>query len=122
MPFQWNDTKSAAALALAQGLTQTEAAAEAGITARTIRRWLRVPAFAAEVDRLTHMVSVASRAERLRVAFRVIRQMTAPGQIETGKDLLDWLKYVQSETDGVRLDLLAAAGAFVEDGDDAARG
>ena len=78
-----------------------------GAALKTIYRWMQVPEFAAEVDRLTLMVGVASRAERLRLAMRVVRQRV---QVETGRvlsdrDLLDWLKYAQSETDGVKLDM-----------------
>ncbi len=72
-----------------------------------------VPEFAAEVDRLSVMIGIASRAERLRFAMRVVRQKTK-GNIETDKDLLDWLKFAQSETDGVKLDLPKLAASFAE--------
>lgn len=60
------------------------------------------------------MTDVASRAERLRIAKRVVRQFTKDDKIETVKDILDWLKFAQSETDGIKLDIakqLAALGA-----------
>lgn len=111
--FEWNEERSKAAVALAEGKTQQEVAAEVGITDRTIRNWLAEPVFAAEVDRLSLMVGVSSRAERLRLAMRVVRARTKDGIPETEKDLLEWLKFAQSETDGVKLDLskLAALGA-----------
>ncbi len=60
------------------------------------------------------MVGIASRAERLRLAMRVVRQRTNDdGLIDTKADILDWLKFAQSETTGIKLDLskLAALGA-----------
>ena len=105
--FKWTRNRECAALALAQGDTIAEAAEKSGVTSRTINRWKNNIEFMAEVDRLSHMVSVASRAERLRIAMRVVRQRMKGEQIETDKDVLDWLKYAQSETDGAKLDLTA---------------
>jgi hypothetical protein len=39
----------------------------------------------------------------MRVVKQKVRAET--GEIITDKDILDWIKYVQSETDGVKLDL-----------------
>lgn len=114
--FKWTPARSSAAIALAQGMTQKQAAAEAEVTDRTIRDWLRLPEFAAEVDRLSLMVGIASRAERLRLAQRVIRQKTAEdGTLSTKADVLDWLKFAQSETDGIKLDLAKLAAALGAD-------
>jgi hypothetical protein len=105
--FEWSPRKEKAAITLAKGETQRTAADNAGVADRTIRRWLEVPAFSQEVDRLSLMVETANRAHRLRIANRVIRQMVRDGEpVETSKDLLDWLKYAQSETDGIKLDLM----------------
>jgi hypothetical protein len=50
------------------------------------------------------MIDISSRAERLRTAMRVVRQKVRPdGTLETDKDVLDWLKYAQSETTGIKL-------------------
>src|SRR5689334_10232574 len=104
--FLWLPKRAKAALALAEGQTQEAVAAATGVCRKTICNWLCVPAFAAEVDRLSSMVSIASRAERLRIAMRVVRQKTrADGVIETDRDVLDWLKFVQSETDGINVGL-----------------
>ena len=104
--FVWLPKRAKAALALAEGQTQEAVAAATGVCRKTICNWLCVPEFAAEVDRLSTMVSIASRAERLRVAMRVVRQKTrADGVIETDRDVLDWLKFAQSETDGIQLGL-----------------
>lgn len=73
---------------------------------------LAVPDFAAEVDRLSLMVGVANRAARLRLAMRVVRDKTKSEAPATDKDLLDWLKFAQSETDGIKLDLTKLATAL----------
>lgn len=103
--FEWNQQRETAAIALAEGKTQAEAGEEVGVTDRTIRLWLQNEYFAAEVDRLSLMLGAASRAERLRIAKRVIRDRLSGTTIKTDKDLLEWLKYAQSETDGIKLDL-----------------
>ena len=37
--------------------------------------------------------------------MRAVRQKVRPdGSVETDKDVLDWLKYAQSETTGIRLE------------------
>lgn len=111
--FEWTEKKEAAALSLARGDSQAMAADNAGVADRTVRRWLLEPEFAEEVDRLTLMVEIASRAHRLRIANRVIRQFVKDGEpIPTAKDLLDWLKYAQGETDGVKLDMAALIDAY----------
>lgn len=112
-PFKWTRKRDAAAQALARGYTQAEAASAARISDRTIRRWLEHPDFAAEVDRLTLMTDIATRAERLRLAMRAVRQrVRKDGSLLTEKDLLDWLKFAQSETDGAKLDLTALLESY----------
>lgn len=113
--FTWNDRRSTAVLALAEGKTRKEAAGEAQVSETTLYEWLKHPEFAAELDRLSLMVGIASRAHRLRLAQRVIREKTQDTKIDTMKDLLDWLKFAQSETDGVKLDLAKLAAAFGAD-------
>ena len=81
-----------------------EKAAAIGVGRKTICNWLCVPEFVAEIDRLSCMIDVASRAERLRMAMRVVRQkVRADGTVETERDVLDWLKFAQSETTGIKL-------------------
>ena len=115
--FVWNDSRSRAALGLAEGKTQQQVAEEVDISTRTVQRWLDHAEFSAEVDRLSLMIGIASRAARLRLAQRVVRQRTDDddGTISTKADLLDWLKFAQSETDGVRLDLAKLAAALGTD-------
>ena len=102
--FHWSSKRQKAALALAEGKSQQAVADAIGVCRKTICNWLCVTAFAAEVDRLSCMIDISSRAERLRMAMRVVRQKVRPdGTLVTYKDLLDWLKYAQSETTGIRL-------------------
>lgn len=114
-PVLWSPKRCKVAVALASGYTQKEAAEQVGITDRTVRDWLQNQEFAEEVDRLSLMVSIASRAERLRLAMRVIKQKTSGNLIETKADLLEWLKFAQSETDGANLNLLGLAAKFADD-------
>lgn len=106
-PFKWTKRREKVALALAEGYTDREAAEIARITRRTVQRWKRNLDFQCEVDRLTHMVGIASRAERLRIAMRAVRQFVHDTGVKTKRDVLDWLKFAQGETDGIKLDLAA---------------
>lgn len=110
-PFEWNEQRNLVVTDLAQGFTVDETATKFKINPRTIYRWKNHPDFIAEMDRLSLMVDIASRAERLRLAMKVVRKI---GE-KTEKDLLDWLKYAQGETDGVKLDLTKLSAAFGAD-------
>jgi hypothetical protein len=101
--FHWSSKRHKAALALAEGQSQQAVAEATGVCRKTICNWLCVTAFAAEVDRLSCMIDVSSRAERLRMAMRVVKAKTKDGIPQSDKDVLDWLKYVQSETTGITL-------------------
>lgn len=102
--FHWSPKRHKAALALAEGQSQQAVAEAIGDCRKTICNWLCVTEFLAEVDRLSCIIDVSSRAERLRMVMRVVRQkVRADGTPETEKDLLDWLKYAQSETTGIKL-------------------
>lgn len=111
-PFRWTPKATQAAIGLAEGLTRDDAAAQAGVSRATLFRWLTVPEFAEEVDRLTFLTGIANKAERLRLAKRVIARL---GTV-TEKDLLDWLKYAQGETDGIKLDLADLLASISADG------
>jgi transposase-like protein len=111
--FRWNQKRTQAALALADGKTQRATAKELDISSKTLYRWLQEPEFDAEVDRLTLMMGIAGRAERLRIAKRIVAQRVRDDVfIQSDKDLLDWLKFAQGETDGLKLDLAAIAAAY----------
>lgn len=102
--FRWTSKRQQVALILSQGYTNAEAAERAGVGERTIYRWRKSVEFEAEIDRLTLLTGISQRSERLRIAMRVIRQKVGD-EVQTVKDLLEWLKFIQSETDGAKLDL-----------------
>jgi len=110
--FHWTQKRRDAAVGLAEGKTQQEVAREAEASRRTICYWLEEPEFSAEVDRLSQMIGIAGKAERMRIAMRTVRQKVKGETVETNKDLLDWLRFAQSETDGVKLDLTKLAASF----------
>jgi hypothetical protein len=102
----WDETRTRAASLLATGHNKQHVANEVGVSRATIYNWLDDPEFAGEVDRLSIMMDVSSRAERLRCAMRVLRSMMDEDEVlRTTKDALDWLKFAQSETDGAKIDL-----------------
>jgi hypothetical protein len=104
--FKWDAKKSLAAVELAKGKSQQEVAKQIQVNRRTIIRWLEEEEFSAEVDRLSAMVDTASRAHRMRLTMRAVRQkLKDDGTVETEKDILDWLRFAKSETDGIKLDL-----------------
>ena len=111
--FKWNEKRTNVAIYLSMGYTGKEAAKKAGVGERTIYEWKKHIEFMEEVDRLSLMTDIAGRAGRMRIAKRMIRKM----KDKSKKDILDWLKYAQSETDGVKLDLaaLSEAAASVAD-------
>jgi hypothetical protein len=111
--LKWTKKVSEAAMWLAAGHTIKETAEHIGKNERTVYRWKADIDFSAEVDRLSLMTDIASRAERVRIAMRAARQsVLEDGKIKTEKDLLEWLKFAQSETDGIKLDLASVAKAY----------
>lgn len=110
--MKWTRNREIAAIALAEGDTHAQAAEKADVTDRTIRNWLSEAEFSEEVDRLTFLTGIAHKAERLRLAKRIISRLSF-----TEKDLLDWLKYVQGETDGIKLDFAELLTAIHAHGD-----
>jgi hypothetical protein len=117
--MKWTAARQKVAYALAEGYSRAEAAEHAGVSERYVYQCLAIEDFSREVDRLSLMVGIATRAERLRLAQRVIRQkVTEEGELMTDKDLLDWLKFAQGETDGIKLDLTSLL--FAAESQDAA--
>jgi hypothetical protein len=112
--FVWDEQRTQVAISLASGATKQEAADEAGVDRGTVYNWLKFAEFGEEVDRLSLMVGIASRAERLRQAKRVLKSKMKDGVLQSDKDALEWLKFAQSETDGVKLDLGKLAASFAQ--------
>lgn len=125
--FKWTKRKSEVAVLLADGFTIVETSAQTGVPTRTIDYWKSNIEFQTEIDRLSLMVGIANKGERLRLAKKIIRDITKR-QHPTQKDLLEWMKYAQSETDGVKLDIASLIDAATSmagsghDGSDAEEG
>jgi hypothetical protein len=104
--FHWSSKRYKAALALAEGQSQQTVAEAIGVCRKTICNWLCVREFAVEVHRLSCMIDISSRAERLRhINARCQAEGSHDGRLVSYKDLLDWLKFAQSETIGIKLGL-----------------
>lgn len=104
--FQWTRSRVKAAELLAEGQTNKQVADEIKVTERTIYNWKQETVFAQEVDRLTLTRDVANRAERIRIARRMLLKKAASGAIEdleSTKDPIDILRFIQSETNGAIL-------------------
>jgi hypothetical protein len=100
--FKWTPQRERAAYLLSLGCTETETADDVGVCQSTISKWKQNPDFALELDRLVMLTGFATKAERIRLAKKVIRQaITAEGFVKTRKDVLDWLKYLKSELDSI---------------------
>lgn len=110
--FEWTVKRQNAAMLLAEGYIVEEVATQIGIADRTIYRWKNEPQFSEEVDRLTMMIGMANRAERLRFIKRMIRKLG----LRTNRDSLEWIKLAQSETQGARIDLTDIIASIGEAG------
>jgi hypothetical protein len=75
--------RSAAAVALASGLTHKAAAGQAGIGSRTLRDWLREPEFRARVERIR--AAMVGRAIG-KVSRQLARNIDRLSEIAEGKD------------------------------------
>jgi hypothetical protein len=108
--FEWNEKKTNAAILLAQGYLIKEVAKSVDVNEKTIDRWKGDIEFSKEVDRLSLMLDISSRAERMRIAMRMVRKALKK-KTPTRRDLLEWLKFAQGETDGIKLDLTSLLDA-----------
>ena len=104
--FKWNKKQREAVLSLAEGYSINEVLAKVDISESQLYRWRQNIDFAKELDRLSNMLFTASKAERLRITHRIVRK-AMERENPTNKDILEWLKFAQSETDGIKLDLTA---------------
>lgn len=113
-----------AILKLAQGYTIKEAAEAAEVTERTVYNWKKIEKFNAEVDRLSVMVGLASKAERTRTLMQMARQKMNK---ETGEwelddtSLMDILKEMRMQIEGTRIDITDIYSSLVEEARSVAR-
>jgi transposase-like protein len=110
--FKWTPKRSEVAVALSMGDTVAKVAEKCQVSQRAIYVWKKDVEFALELDTLSCLVGIAGKAERLRTANRIVREILESG-VPTQKDLLDWLKYAQSETDGIELGVSARLNEYL---------
>lgn len=98
-PFHWTPAKQQAAVLLAQGVTRAKTAEAIGYGEAQIYRWLDHPEFSSEVDRLTFLTGIATKAARIREVKRLVAQRVdeETGVLVSKKDVLDWLRFLREE-------------------------
>lgn len=96
--FRWTALRMRAAVMLGDGETAVDVARALGVHRHTVNRLEAVPEFKAEVERQALYLDLARRAARVRLAKRIVSTLGDT----TDRDLLDWLRYIASETDGER--------------------
>ena len=74
-PYEWTDVKEKCAIKLAMGMKKTDIARQLSISRQSIYSWLEDVEFAQEVDRLSVMYGLASKAERMRIINAAARQL-----------------------------------------------
>ena len=104
---RWTEPKDIAAHVLGHGYTVRWAAIAAKVNERTIYNWKHDPDFMDMVDEITVTTGLATKGERIREAKGIVREIKAwrkeQGKIPSEKDILDWLKYLRDEQEGLRL-------------------
>ena len=107
----------AAVWSLAQGHSQQRTGNTIGVSQQRIGQLIHHDlAFREALDSLSEYVGLADRAARLRMAQRAALQFEDPetGQLETDRDLLDWLKYIGKLLDEDQLSLRVEQVRYVE--------
>lgn len=115
--FEWDDTRDRAAIMLAEARPKKEIYEELGINRGTLYLWEKNEEFSREVDRLSLMYGVASKAHRQRLINKAIQQyIDENGKIDlTGVTFLDLLKEARMQTEGLRLDIFNQIAAINEE-------
>lgn len=84
---------------LAGGMSTNEVGEEIERDGSTIRRWRQDPKFANQLELAILNQGASLRAERIRLAKKMLRKI---GTENTKADPVDILRYIQSETDGAK--------------------
>lgn len=107
--FRWNEQRQKAALLLAEGHTLAETAAEVGVSPRHISTWKENLEFLAEVDRLTFLTGIVTKAERIRLIKRFVRsKIDENGILQSKKDVFEWIKLLRSEVSSMEFAAMMA--------------
>ena len=116
--MKWTKKKNAFVEMAAEGEKIVDIARKLDMSIHTAYHWNENPVIREEINRLSLMFGIASKAERVRIAKRVVRQKLLGDHVRTKKDILDWLKYVAKETEDVHLhfaDLIRSLAAQREE-------
>jgi hypothetical protein len=121
--FEWTDERVVAAKMLATGHTVKETAQEIGVSERTIYNWKATEEFDQEIDRLSVIIGVASKAHRMRILNRMIRSFIKQnGDVELhDESLLDLLKEARMQSEGTRIDITSLYTALSQEARSVAR-
>ena len=114
--FEWTQKRSDAAIMLATGKKKTEIIEELGIGRTTLFRWTNNPEFSLEVDKLTLMHGLASKAYRMRMIQEAADDFkkTDGSWDVTGFSLLDLIKEARMQMEGVNLNIVSQLTTFIE--------
>jgi hypothetical protein len=102
---------------LAQGSTYVEVEKETGINQSSLAYLMKDADFSKEVDTLSMMYGMASKAERVRMITKMAKQfIKEDGNYDiSGFTLLDLLKEARMQTEGINLNVLSQLTAINED-------
>ena len=99
--FVWNETRLLAAQAIARGEKRQQAANKLGVSPRTVERWQKHPDFQLKISSMVLEIDITQKSERIKIAKGVIEDILKAAndnnELPTGKDLIEWLKYVGTE-------------------------
>lgn len=90
----WNLKKEYAARRLVEGASIKDIASELGLSERQLSRWKIEDEFILRMNQIL----IEIRGEPIAMAIRHVRAKTR-GELNTKKDLLDWLKFISDETE-----------------------
>ena len=101
--MKWTKKKNAFVEMAAEGEKIVDIARKLNMSIHTAYHWNEDPLIREEIDRLSLMSGIASKAERMRIAKKAARQKMLGDHVRTKKDLLDWLKFASKEMEGERV-------------------
>jgi hypothetical protein len=114
--FVWTEERTQAAILLGKGYNFSEAGREVGLDRSTVSRWMKNDEFAEAVDKLSLMHGLASKAERMRIMQRAVREFVSEDKIDvSGFTLLDLIKEARMQMEGVRIGILNELTALEEE-------
>jgi len=114
--FQWTQAQSDAAVMLATGTPKKHIIEQLGIARTTLWNWEQNPVFSIEVDKLSLMHGLASKAYRMRMIQEAVKSFKNKDDSwnTTGTTLLEWIKEARMQMEGVSLNIVSQLATFIE--------